>query len=232
MVSAQLLAWVYGGLLVIVHYWGEELTAHPYASIMTPFSAGVTVSYAFLELLPMFHEAIPDLGRGAFFALLVGFSFPHVVEASIMQHRKSVEEIRHEFKEVHTVFMFAYYTIIGALIYVLLQRSIVGGTLLFIPVLLHTMISSVSLTELHDDIMDNPFIQAVVLVSVLIGIGIAALLPLTSTAIHLLLGLITGLFLYIVISDAISQKAEGDVRAFIAGLTFYSGVIVALWQLL
>lgn len=225
------LPWVYGVILVAVHYWGEEIAEHPVTRRLTGFSAGVTVSYAFLELLPRFHTGIEHFGSWGFFSLLAGFSLPHVVEAFIIQHENTVEEIRHEYKEAHTAFIFAYYVIIGMLIQFLVERDVLAGTLLFVPVLLHTAISSLSVAELHSDVMENSVVEAVVILSSLAGIGIATLLTLQDAMVHLLLGVVTGLFLYVVISDSISQKAEGDVRLFVLGAGLYSAVIVALWTL-
>lgn len=227
-----LLPWIYGILLVVVHYWGEEIAGHPFRQRLTGLSAGVTVSYVFLELLPRFHGGMEHFGSWGFFSLLAGFSLPHLAESFIVQHRKSVDEVRKEFQEIHTFFVFTYYALIGVLIHFLLQQSVVAGTLLFIPVLLHTAISSLSLAELHSDVMENRVVKAAIMLSVLLGIGTASVIPLREAAAHLLLGLVTGMFLYVVISDSISQKNTGDVRVLAAGLLIYSGVIVYLWQLL
>lgn len=227
-----LLPWVYATVLVAVHYWGEEIAGHRFSAPLTPLAAGVTVSYVFLELLPKFHSGIQYMGRTGFFALLVGFSLPYIAESFIVQHTKTVQELRKEFKEVHSTLVFTYYALIGALIHYLLQQSVAAGTLLFIPVLLHTAVSSLSVAELHRDVMENRAVKVVIMLSVLVGVGAASLVSLQEVTAHLLLGLVTGLFLYVVISNSVSREREGDVRLFLVGLAAYGGVIVYLWQLM
>lgn len=225
----HLLPWIYGGILAAVHYWGEEIAGHPLSGRLTGLSAGVTVSYAFLDLLPRFTDGIPFFGEWGFFTILVGFSLPHIAETFAVQHTKSLEELRKDFKEIHTVFAFIYYTLIGVLLYTLLQQDVVAGTLLFIPVLFHTAVSSLSITELHNDILENQLIRAAVILSILIGVAVASIARFPRSVSHLLLGLVTGLFLYVAISDAISGKRDSDVRLFIVGTVIYSGIITYLW---
>jgi hypothetical protein len=73
MAPTSVLPWLFAAILAIVHYWGEEIAAHPHTPRVVGLSAGVTVSYVFLDLLPRFHTGIDYLGQIGFFAVLAGF---------------------------------------------------------------------------------------------------------------------------------------------------------------
>lgn len=229
MEPTTVLPWLFAALLVIVHFFGEQIARHERHAELTSFATGVTVTYIFLQLLPEHHKGIEHLGEFGWFSALIGFSLLHAIEKYIYGHEKSVEQIRHDFKELHSSFLFAYYTMIGVILTYLVQRDVVHGTLFFIPVFLHTTISSLSLTELHDDIVNNRFVHMAIINAVVLGVLAATLVPIGPAMFHILLGVLTGMFLYIIIHDSMAQKTEGYVFSFLLGTVLYSGVIVYLW---
>ncbi|MDY6766358.1 MAG: hypothetical protein SVW77_03240, partial [Candidatus Nanohaloarchaea archaeon] len=58
------------------------------------------------------------------------------------------------------------------------------------------------------------------------------LTPLISTAVfHVLLGLVTGLFLYVVIRDSLPAEESGAPAYFLAGMLIYTAIVVRIWLL-
>lgn len=224
---------VLGVLLGISHFAGEEINELLETNIwLASASAGITVSYVFLQLLPEFQQGVPVLGVDIFVFGMLGFSAMHLTEVSIYHHEKDVEEVRKDFREVHTASLFLYYLALGIIIHTLASRSLVEGVLFFVPVMLHTVFSSLSLKELHEDVLDVGWTKLLIGSASVLGVLFASAVNISPTHFHVILGLIVGMFLYVSISDSISLREEGHPSAFILGLVLYSTVIIALRFLL
>lgn len=233
MAAAELVALAFGALLAVTHFVAERMDRWDWEheTRLTSFAAGATGAYAFLQLLPEHFEGVAVLGEAGFFFSLSGFLLIHVTEMFIEGSGRDPEEVAHQFKEMHTVFLFLYYLAIGVVIADLTRASPVSGLLFFIPVSLHTAISSMALTELHEDVLDLIWVKAGVAGASLLGAVIAVAVAVPPTVFHALLGLITGMFLYVVIHDSLPEPGESAPYAFLAGTGFYSLVIVATWVL-
>lgn len=231
MATHAVLPWVFAGLLAFIHHFGEHLsdTSFAHQDKIASFSAGVTITYVFLQLLPEFHKGIEHIGSMGAFSLLIGFSAIHLTEKWVYQHEKTSAEIRHDFKEIHSVFLFVYYAAIGFLLHELIAVSVVNGTLFFIPILFHTTISSFSLIELDDEILNNSIVRGLITLAVFLGTGTAALLPTAPSLFYLVLGGVTGMFLYVVIHDSMPTEDSGKPSYFLLGLAFYSAVMAYIW---
>ncbi len=227
----MVLAWVYGAAIAIVHFIGEELDDVPlmHRPQVAPFATGVTVAYVFLALLPEHHGGVAHLGEFGYLFGLAGFSGIHLTKKHFQRSDRHYDELLHDYKEMHSVFLFLYYTAIGILLHTLVARSTVAGTLLFVPVLLHTAISSLSLTELHEDVLDVLWVKAAISLAVLGGVAIGALDLLSMKAFHAVLGLVTGMFLYVVIHDAMPRGRDTAPMSYLAGTVLYAAVIAATW---
>ncbi|MFB6294614.1 MAG: hypothetical protein ABEI97_02545 [Candidatus Nanohaloarchaea archaeon] len=227
--AAEFLAWVFAGCVTVAHYAGSRVESDPRQHVLTSVAIGATVAYVFLDLLPRHAAGIGHFGDAGFLSILAGFAGLHTVEKYILQHEKDPGEIRRDFKELHTMFLLGYYLVIGVVIHYFFQRSIVEGVLLSVPVVLHTGISSLSLTRIHEDILENRAIKTVLTLAAPIGVGIATVVPVTPAAAHLAIGGLAGLFLYIMVSDSIAQQEAGNVAGFLVGVAGYSLVIAASW---
>lgn len=233
MAAAELVALAFGALLAVTHYAGERMDSGEWEheARLTSFAAGATGAYAFLQLLPEHFRGVEVLGETGFFFSLSGFLLIHVAELFIQRYEREPAEVAHDFKELHTAFLFLYYLAIGIVIADLTLASPLEGLLFFVPVSLHTAISSMALTELHEDVLDLAWVKAAVSGATLVGAAIAVTVAVPPTVFHALLGLITGMFLYVVIHDSLPAPGESAPYAFLAGTGFYSLVIVATWVL-
>ncbi|MDY6766518.1 MAG: hypothetical protein SVW77_04065, partial [Candidatus Nanohaloarchaea archaeon] len=207
--AAGILPWVFAGCVTVAHYAGSQVENDPRQHLLTSVAVGATVAYVFLDLLPRHAAGLGHFGDAGFLSMLAGFAGVHAVEKYILQHEKDPAEIRRDFKELHTVFLLSYYLVIGVVMHYFFQRGVVEGVLLSVPVILHTGISSLSLTRIHEDVLQNRAVKTVLTLATPIGVGLATLLPVTPPAAHLAIGGLAGLFLYIMVSDSIAQQEAG-----------------------
>ncbi len=227
------LPWIFAGLLVFIHHFGEHLskTAFAHQEKIMSFSAGVTITYVFLQLLPEHQKGVEYLGEFGSLSVLLGFAAIHITEKWVYHHEKSATDIRKDFREIHSVFLFLYYFAIGLLLHELLQNSVIDGTLFFIPVMFHTAISSFSLLELDDALLNNAIVKAAITVAALIGVGAASFLSIGSALFYVILGIVTGMFLYVVIHDSMPADETGKPAYFLIGLLFYTSIMIYVWVL-
>ncbi len=219
-------------ILAAVHFFGEEINEkYPAKGPITSFSAGITVSYIFLQLLPELTTSTQRFGNYTFLFALAGFATVHIAEKYIYHHDRDINELKHDFKLLHTVFLFLYHLGIGIILYFLLQTDLVHGILFFVPVLFHTAISSLSLKELHEDILDSTPVRLLVSISAPVGSFLAHLLSPTVTQFHIVIGLIAGMFLYIATSDSLTPESKGEPWSFLAGVLLYTAIILITWSI-
>lgn len=221
-------------IIGIVHYFGEQINKQLKApkSVVTSFSAGISVSYVFLMLLPELHKGFQHFGDYTFLLAMIGFSGLHILEKVIYRHEKTLEDIKKDFKELHSVFLFVYHFGMGIVLYYILETNFLEGTLFFIPLLMHTAISSLSLKELNEDILDMRSVKILISLSGVLGVLTTHLVGISFREFHMILGLITGMFLHVVISDSMEADAMGEPSSFLLGVSAYTALITYLWTFL
>lgn len=225
------LPWLFAGILVFIHYFGDRLndTAFAHQEKITSLSAGVTITYVFLQLLPEHHKGLEFLGEFGSLTVLAGFTAIHLTEKWVYQHEKTTEEIRNDFRELHSVFLFLYYFALGLLIHELVQASVLEGTLFFIPVMFHTAISSFSLIELDEELLNSGLVKELITIAALLGVGAASFLNIGPNTFHIILGSVTGMFLYVVVHDSMPENDDGKPIYFITGMLLYTAIVAYVW---
>jgi len=226
------LPWVLALVLALVHYFGESIndriadTKHRIGS----FSAGVTVTYIFLVLFPEMTNGTHYYGDFAFIFALIGFTAIRMTENWVVTHERDIEEIRKDYREIHSVFLFSYNFAIGMVFHYLTAVNVLEGMLFFVPVLLHTAVSSISLKELDEEILDIPVVEFGVSSAFLFGVSVSYLFTPTPDVFHVLLSLVTGTFLYLVIHDGLTAENSAPI-SYSAGIVLYTLFIVLTWML-
>lgn len=226
------LPWVLALVLALVHYFGESINEQIADSKhrIGSFSAGVTVTYIFLVLFPEMTQGTNYYGDFAFIFALAGFTAIRLIENWVITHERDIDQIRKDYREIHSVFLFLYNFAIGMVFHYLTAINVLEGVLFFVPVLLHTAVSSISLKELDEDTLDVPVVEAGVSLAFLIGVAVSYLFTPTPEAFHVLLGLVTGTFLYLVIHDGLTEENNAPV-SYTAGIVLYTLFIVLTWML-
>ena len=131
-------------ILSIVDFFTEGLfsKASPNKMKFISVSAGVSVSYIFLILLPEIYTRSMEISRLLFLAILFGFGIFHIIEKYIRQNFTG-PELRKEHRAVHSFTSFTYFFVVGFLLVKLAETdSGLSSVLLFIPIMLHIIIDS------------------------------------------------------------------------------------------
>lgn len=216
-----ILAFSLAFLIGMVHFFGEELDSYFSKEnvLMVSFSAGFTVAYFFLTMLPEISNGVQH-NQYEFLFALAGFSVFYVLEEVIYEAEDHLNEIRKDFKELHTVFIFSYHLAIGFLLYFLINQSINNALLFFLPVIMHTAVNSVAIKEMHEEILGNFVFKFLTSFSAVIGVLIAYIIEPAASSAYILFGFIGGMFMYVVVHDALSPQRERPL-GFIIGILLF-----------
>jgi hypothetical protein len=221
------LGYVLALALSLADYLTEGLfsKASPNKIKFISFSAGVSVAYLFLSLLPEIYSGAININRMLFLSVLFGFGFFHIIEKYIRQNFHG-NKLRKEHHMVHSVISFVYFFAVGFILVKVTESSVVSGVLLFIPVLLHIIIDSLPrrVTKKHH-------IKIFGASSAFLG-AIAATFINPGVMVNLsLLGVVGGALLYTVIRESLPREREGRPMYFITGLLLFTIIIMVLWNI-
>ncbi len=220
---------LYAGLISLMHILSDyiSLKLKRYREKILSFAAGVSITYLFLHLLPFIHESVKYLRDLSYVSILAGFTFFHLIEKYIYQHREAEKRIK-ELKEVHSIGFFIYYFIVGIVLFYVTNQNLVEGTLLFFPILFHSTISSASTREIHAEIKENLLWRILVSSSSLLGALFFFFFNVPLTIMFSLLGVVVGGLFYIIIKDILPEEKEGDPKYFILGMILFVILILSL----
>ena len=213
-------------ILSAVDFFTEGLfsKASPNKMKFISFSAGVSVSYIFLVLLPEIYSGAIAINKLLFLAVLFGFGIFHIIEKYIRQNFTG-PEMRKEHRLIHSTTSFAYFFVVGFILVKLTESSIAQGVLLFIPIMLHIIIDS--LPRRHTK---KHYIRAFSASSPFLGAVTAAFIDAGEMGNVILLGVVGGALLYIVIRESLPREREGRPLYFITGLLLFTVLILLLWN--
>lgn len=223
------LAIIYGALVSLLHFSSDYLTLKlsRYKERLLSFGAGISITYLFLEILPLINEVAQNLRTWSYISILAGFASFHLIEKYVYQHAKR-EELFHKLKQVHSLGFFVYYFIVGIVLFYLIAQDTMAGTLFLIPILFHSSISSASAKEIHEDIKENKYWRLFLSSSTILGVLTFYLLNISLPFIFSALGFVIGILFYIIIKDILPEQTEGDPKYFVLGLVLFLMLIISL----
>jgi hypothetical protein len=215
--------------MAAVHFLGEELEGFisGYREEIVSFSSGVSISYIFVQLMPEFHRIALESTELIIVFPLLGFSSIHLLEKYIAKSGLEHEEMRKDYGEIHSAFLFLYHGAIGYLIASLLAESAVTGLLFFLPIILHVAVSSFSVTELHESFVRRRTVKYGITLAPLLGVLIHSMNVIADQHFNPVFGTVIGMFFYIVVRDSIPRDDRGRPKEYIAGMIVYLAVILA-----
>ena len=213
-------------ILSAVDFFTEGLfsKASPNKMKFISFSAGVSVSYIFLVLLPEIYSGAIAINKLLFLAVLFGFGIFHIIEKYIRQNFTG-PEMRKEHRLIHSTTSFAYFFVVGFILVKLTESSIAHAILLFIPIMLHITIDS--LPRRHTK---KHYLRAFSASSPFLGAVTAAFIDAGEMGNVILLGVVGGALLYIVIRESLPREREGRPLYFVTGLLLFTVLILLLWN--
>jgi hypothetical protein len=193
----------------------------------TSLSAGISITYLFLDLIPHFSGRAVDISRFLFLSLLAGFLVIHLVEKYIYRHSPA-EEAGKQIGYENQIISFCYHFILGIIIVDFAGENLRDAILLFIPVFIFTSVNTLPVTS-HPDRKIN----AAVSLSTLLGVLFAGLIygPVGETVHNALLGFVIGAILFSAVRHSIPPGAEGEPLYFFLGVAGYAPIIITGWLL-
>ena len=224
----NLLAILFALVLSIAHYLSEEFHVKKNKQKIISFGAGVLLAYVILDLFPKLVVAGELANNFLFLFVLLGFSLLHLVEKYIYQHSAKEKRLK-ELREAHSISFFIYYLIIGIILFNTVTNNVLQGLLLFIPLLFHTTLGTVSFHQIHYSIAEKKSAKLILSLSPLIGVLLASYIKFSPLINQSLLSLISGVFLYIVTREVIPKENKGNPLDFILGMSVYTILIISTW---
>lgn len=214
-------------ILSVVDFLTEGLfsKASPNKMRFISISAGVSVSYIFLILLPEIYSGAMNISKLLFLGILFGFGVFHIIEKFIRQNFTG-PELRKEHRLIHSSTSFVYFFVVGFLLVKLAENDgSLSAVLLFIPITLHIIIDS--LPRRHTK---KHYLRVLSASSPFLGAVAASFINIGEIGNVILLGVVGGALLYTVIRESLPRDREGKPLYFITGLLLFTVVILLLWN--
>jgi len=223
-VIAVLLALILG----FVHFFSVQIVkvCGKYYTHILSFSAGISVTYVFVDLFPRFSLNAVETNQFLFITVLFGFIFIHLIEKYVYQHSTD-DIINNRLELINQVISSFYHVVIGIVIFDFGKESVVNAFVLFIPIVIFTGVSILPVRS-HSSVVVRFFVS----VSTLFGVVIAWMFfDLIQGMFQIaIVGFVIGVLLFSVIRHAIPHGNEGKPFIFISGVIVYSPIV--LWALL
>ena len=180
------------------------------------FSAGFSVAYVFLILLPELPLLAHSLGVDTALYMLLGFAFFHVAHKYVFKTKQDkLREILND--EIHLITAAVYSFLIAFSLVELAKLNLFKGLLLASVIVVHTMLSEISYVDVNESYVDK--IKEPILVLMTFLGGLLAILDLANlffTA--LLFSISAGGTIYIAIREEIPQDSVGKPTMFLVGV--------------
>lgn len=185
------------------------------------------MTYIFLQLLPEFNKIASESTDLIFLFPLAGFSSIHLLEKYVAKAGLGEKEMRKDYGEIHSGFLFFYHGAIGYLIASLLAENTISGLLFFIPVVLHVAVSSFSMTELHESFFQKNTVKFAISIAPVLGVLLHNIGTISIQQLNPVFGTVVGMFFYVVIRDSMPDEDRGKPIEYILGILTYMAVILA-----
>lgn len=194
---------------------------------LAAFSGGIALSYLALAVLPVIYQVQGRLSKVVFLSFLGSITLLFLIDRHIGSHRM-IYKIKSEIREEHAVSLFVYNIIVG-IAFIAFSTDFIQLLLFFVPVVLFTAFSSLSIREVYEIEKETGVVKLVLSGSTLIGILLATIIPISRLLYFPLLGFVGGTIFYIVLSDV--TKEEKKSAYFFWGILIYTGLIGLAWWL-
>ena len=212
----------------VVEYFSKRinLSGKKYSSKILSFSAGVSITYLLLELLPNFMEAALGFNKYLILALPLGFISHHFIEKEIYKHNYKHDLVKMLTLEEH-LFYFFYHILLGTVIVTFSLESTTKVLLLFFTILSFTAVSNLPSLK-HRSVQRALFLSTSTLIGVLLALSIWRFVP---QWVHFsLVGFAAGILLFTIIRHHIPFGRKGRIGYFSVGFILYSIIIMASWS--
>ncbi len=214
-------------ILSILHLFNNRFsrfTKH-YSKYVLSLSAGILITLIITELIPRLNDGVRIFSDRLYLIVLLGFISFHLVEKYAYQHIENKAKLFREITRLHYFGFFLEHFVLGFSL-VLLTTNLLEGLILFLPFLLLTISSSISL-EVIDTVARSKILKTVLAFSTLIGALVASSIKINMAHYYGGLSYAVGILFYIVVKDIIPIEEKHEKTTF-----FLIGVLIGLIPLL
>ena len=218
-------------LLSAAQFFSDRLNIErsKYREHIISFAAAIAITYLLLSFLP---EAYKNSeGISLFVPLISGFVLIHLVEKFFYRKYSARFYLRRAktfHDELHTMILFIYHFVIGAVLIRLLDTDLVSGIFLMPPLLLFTTIGNWSLHHIY--LQQIPHRRLLLASSTILGALFAKSAFFTPLIGTIMFNFAAGILLFIVVRESIPQPKEGKPMIFLLGVVIYAVMIFLLNQ--
>lgn len=189
---------------------------------MISLIAGISIAYVFLDLFPTVYQGTKFLSDNIFVFMLLGFTAYHLIEKLIYKHAAR-NQIAADIETEHTIILFTYHLAIGILLMFFIRNSLKSGLLFFVPVSLHVLLSELPGSHKFRHPLSRLLFAGAPILGALTGFAFS----IPNALIFALLGLITGLLLFLEVRETIPQKKRGSPLFFVTGMLLFIILLLA-----
>ncbi|MFO8077887.1 MAG: hypothetical protein R6U21_04530 [Thermoplasmatota archaeon] len=212
-------------ILGVVQFFSEQIinTCGNYYTHVISFSAGISITYVFVDLFPHFSRSVVQFDQILFVTVLFGFIFVHLVEKYVYQH-SSDTLLDERLQNLNQFISFFYHMVLGIVIFDFTEQGLIEALLIFIPILIFTAVSTLPVRR-HPSSLVHLFVSSSTVIGVVLaGIFIDYLQGFVQIG---LVGFVIGGLLFSVIRHSIPQGKKGKPLMFILGVIIYTPIV--LW---
>lgn len=216
----MLVAFALAIFLALLHFFSEEYGRHAekFHVQLVSFSSGLFLGIIFLYLLPEFFKGEAHLEGRIYLLMLGGFVLFHLGEKYVYQHIKHRKELMQDLKALHAIGFFVDHFVVGITLFLAFSiEGSVSGFLIFVPLLLHTLSSSISLNHIDSHFKRLSVSGIMLPLAPACGVLFAYFLNLEQALYYGLFSFVVGALLYVAVRDMLPRE-QGKPAFFLTGV--------------
>lgn len=211
--------------LTIIHFFSKKISRiiEKHHINITSFSSGMFLTLIFVDFLPRLTAGV-EYDAPIFLVLTFGFIAFHLSEKYLYQHIKDKRMLLKDLAELHNFGFFINHLMVGFVLFLTFELASYSNYIVFIPFLLHTVSSSMSLEHIRARIKTevNRFMLSI---STFLGALFAYFIKLETFWYYTLFAFFLGALLYISVRDMLPGGKKGNSLMFLVGFLITIGII-------
>jgi len=207
---------IFAPILTFIFIISQEISgkAEKYHQHLLSLSSGMFIAIIFIEIFPLITQASNVMGNSIFILMLAGFTCYHLIVKYTYQHTRGIKREK-QIGYIHVVGFFLENFVNGFILTILIISGV--SYIIFIPFLLVTLATSLSLKHLNDrfQLGNSKYLLSS---SILIGTIVATVIQFSQRELYIILALMSGFLLYFVSRDMIPRGSYGKPLYFLFGV--------------
>lgn len=220
-----MIAVVFAFFLTVIHFYSKRISKiiEDHHINITSFSAGMFLTLLFVDFLPRISEGL-EYGAPIYLVLTIGFIAFHLSEKYLYQHIQDKKTLLKDLAELHNFGFFIDHLMVGFVMFLAFELNSYANYLIFVPFVLHTVSSSMSLEHINRRIRTktNKFLLSS---STFLGAIFGYFIKLEAFWYYTILAFFLGSLLYVSIRDMLPKGKKGNPLMFFIGFLITMAII-------